>query len=231
MDVWNPGYENWEPSAGPPQSSPPSPPPSSPLPSTPTSIFASPSHFLSHPKLVGMKVLVDIISGTEATLSKAKGVFVELRESPITVVEARLSKTKTKSIIIPLQSISRFRKPPSPDSLMVIISGDNQHVGKVVRRAGTLGSGEGLVFICVVFDGQDEKSKMTGEVLEVTLEQVMTVEESPQVRFWAKNLMQLILAHARVALRSRQTPGERSYESWTALIKEQNDNIARAIAS
>ncbi|KAL0570924.1 hypothetical protein V5O48_011039 [Marasmius crinis-equi] len=228
MDVWNPDYENWEPSAGPPPSSP---PPSSPLPSNSTSIAASPSHFLSHPKLVGMKVLVDIISGAEATLSKAKGVYVELYESSITVVEARLSKTKTKSVIVPLESISRFRKPPTPDSLMVIISGENQHIGKVIRRAGTLGSGEGLVFICVVFDGQDDKSKMTGEILEVTLEQVMTVEEPPQVRFWAKNLMQLILAHARVALKSRQTPGERNYESWTALIKGQNDNIARAMAS
>ncbi|KAL0572491.1 hypothetical protein V5O48_009478 [Marasmius crinis-equi] len=114
IDVWNPGYENWEPSSIPPSS-----PLSSPPPPTPSaSIAASPPHFLSHPKLAGMKIYVDITSGTEATLSKTKGVYVELHESPITVIEARLLKTKTKSVTIPLDLVSRFRKPPTLDSLM-----------------------------------------------------------------------------------------------------------------
>ncbi|KAL0580977.1 hypothetical protein V5O48_001069 [Marasmius crinis-equi] len=227
MDVWNPGYENWEPSSSPLNS----PPPSSPPPPTPSApIAASPPHFLSHPKLVGMKIYVDITSGTEATLGKNKGVYVELHESPITVVEARLPKTKTKSVTIPLDSISRFRKPPTLDSLMVVISGENQHIGKVVRRAGTLGVNENLLFVCAVFDGQGEGSKMTGEILELTTDQVATVQEPSNVRFWATNLMQLIQAHARVALKRRK-PGDNSYESWSDLIKQQNENIAKAQTS
>ncbi|KAL0565887.1 hypothetical protein V5O48_016129 [Marasmius crinis-equi] len=227
MDIWNPGYENWEPSASPPSSPPSFPPPSSPPPPPPSApITASAPHFLSHPKLVGMKIYVDITSGTEATLDKTKGVYVELHNSP----EARLSKTKTKSVSIPLDLVSRFRKPPTLDSLMVVISGENQHIGKVVRRAGTLGVNENLLLVCAVFDGQGEGSKMTGEILELTADQVATVEEPSNVRFWATNLMQLIRAHARVALKRRK-PGDNSYESWSDLIKQQNENIAKAQTS
>ncbi|KAG7088228.1 hypothetical protein E1B28_012245 [Marasmius oreades] len=95
-------------------------------------IPCSPDHWLFDRRLLNVPILVDIKGGPHDTSSKKAGVFVKPTLSPIGTVVARYN-TRSENLDLPHNCIVKFRKRPSGESLLIVVGGNDEHIGKLVR--------------------------------------------------------------------------------------------------
>ncbi|KAL0574856.1 hypothetical protein V5O48_007110 [Marasmius crinis-equi] len=203
MDVWNPYWSYPSDEVIP--SSPTLPSPSGTLQSTTSNVVLPPTHWLSHPELLGLTLLVDIKDGPHAKLNQ----YVELVEcGGVTVARVRKGKAK-RSYDIPLSCVGKSSKRPNvakEENLLVVAGGQQpQHIGKLVRRVHHFYEGsiapENRWLIVAVVDREDRVQKLTGEIVECKLHDLEFVEEAGTDRFRATHVfMRRVRDEARLHL-------------------------------
>lgn len=102
----------------------------------------------------------------------------------------------------------------------------DEHIGKLVRSVEDFYTGSGRTetrwIVCAVVSGVGQSSKMTGEILELTMDQVETVNESKADKAWA-NLALMGFIRMQVGQgKKRRKPGAITYGNLTAFIQSQN---------
>ncbi|KAL0059685.1 hypothetical protein AAF712_013588 [Marasmius tenuissimus] len=147
-------------------------------------------HWILHPKLVSLRIEVSITGGPHASgekpvhvkpVSKARGVVVEYTSGRgLTAVKHTISHTFIGRSKDPI-------KPSTENSLMVVTSGDVEHIGKLVRRIRTFYFNEKKEENHWIVAGVVERSaggeKLTDELLDLHPGMhVATVKESAEQR-------------------------------------------------
>ncbi|KAL0568781.1 hypothetical protein V5O48_013196 [Marasmius crinis-equi] len=239
-DIWNPyygDYWNYTDFASSPQRAG---TPEAPLVEPPTEeerrleeeVRESAEHWMGHPRLLGVSICVDILEGGHQKL----GVFVRSTRLPSGHWRGRFKKGTTVHDV-PLSFIGKSSKKLKidEDRLLVIVEGDEDHLGKLVRRVTHFHCGKDSYktrwYVMAVIVGTGRSASLTGELLELQPERLQFVEETPSDSWWAsKHLM----AAARQAACSgsyaqRRNPGEADYTPVATIIRPSNTNTSSSI--
>ncbi|KAK1233698.1 hypothetical protein PQX77_003137 [Marasmius sp. AFHP31] len=220
-DPWNPHSLSpaWSsPGVFPPPSSPASPhhpsisnavdtaPPSPPKPRMPPQPLV---HWLLHPKLRGIPIRVTIARGKW----KKKTVFV----TPTCGEHGTIVVMRHKVSVYPIDvmCIDKHCDRPKPNceqSLMIVTAGNDQHVGKLVRRIfyfyNEVKSDDARWFLVGVVDRTGRTDNLTGELLELPPADLEIVEESKEDREAGNALFEGVRYAAKVGKPEVRRPGE-----------------------
>ncbi|KAG7098080.1 hypothetical protein E1B28_000054 [Marasmius oreades] len=192
------------------------------------SLPSSPDHWLFDRRLLNIPILVDIKGGPHDTSRKKTGVFVKPTLSPIGTVVARYS-TRTENFDLPHSCIAKYRKRPNGENLMIVVGGNDEHIGNLVRVIEFFHSDKAKTEICAVcgvVSGRGN-AQFTGEIFELSTKHLELVEETPQDRAWAKlTLLPRVQAAARKQRRPIRQLGEVNYATLTQEIQQQNQDVA-----
>ncbi|KAK1228952.1 hypothetical protein PQX77_007992 [Marasmius sp. AFHP31] len=168
-----------------------------------------PSHWILHPNLLGISIRVTITSGKW----KKNAVFV----TPTSSENGTKVTLRQKDILhtIDLRCIEKCRvrpKPNSEQSLMVVTAGDDEHIGKFVRRVSyfydQVKSDDARWFIAGVLDRSGRQDSLTGELLELPPTALEIVEESKDDRDVGNALFESVRYAAKVGKPEIRRPGE-----------------------
>ncbi|KAK1220232.1 hypothetical protein PQX77_017018 [Marasmius sp. AFHP31] len=222
-DPWNPYSISpiWSsPDAVPPPSSPASPEhvsspdalvvPSFPRRRDPVRSFPSaPSHWILHPNLLGIPIRVTITRSKW----KKRSVFVTPTSSENGTKVLLRQGDILHTIDLPCIGKCCDRpKPNSEQSLMVVTGGDDQHVGKFVRRVSyfydQVKSDDARWFIAGVVDRSGRQDTLTGELLELPPTALEIVEESKDDRDFGNAMFESVRYAAKVGKPEVRRPGE-----------------------
>lgn len=165
----------------------------------------SSSHWIIHPKLLGIAIRVDIHGGPYDTIQKQKkgGIFVK------TVMEGdsilpMVVNLGGRQCPVSVNLIHKFRerpKPASERSLMVVIEGP--HTGKFVRQIYHFFQGsqaeENDRFIVMVTDRSEIVEQATIEYLELERGEVELVQETADERKYMNTILKDIRDSFRTA--------------------------------
>ncbi|KAK1218279.1 hypothetical protein PQX77_019044 [Marasmius sp. AFHP31] len=163
------------------------------------SLPPAPSHWILHPNLLGVPIRVTITRGKW----KKKSVFV----TPTSTENGTKLLLRQKDILhaIDLPSIGKCCDRPKPNfeqSLMVVTAGDDQHIGKFVRRISyfydQVKSDNARWFIAGVVDRSGRQDRLTGELLELPPTALEIVEESKDDRDVGNALFESVRYAAKV---------------------------------
>ncbi|KAK1222611.1 hypothetical protein PQX77_014532 [Marasmius sp. AFHP31] len=168
-----------------------------------------PSHWILHRKLLGIPIRVAITGGKW----KRKTAFVTPTSSAQGAFVAFRNKEETHPI--DCQWIKKHDQPPRPNSeqaLMVVTRGDEQHIGKFVRRIfyfyNQSQTDDARWFILGVVDRTGRQDSLTDEILELPPTTLDIVEESKEAREAGNILFESVRYAAKVGKPEVRRPGE-----------------------
>ncbi|KAJ3991268.1 hypothetical protein F5050DRAFT_1812734 [Lentinula boryana] len=159
------------------------------------------NHWLFHTKLQGISIRVDIQGTKYDTLSKQKST----RDGRYVKVVPRMGggfmlnlvgSKASEAVGIDVQYVLRHRDPPKPNTekrLMVVIGGDEEHIGKFVRQIYHFYQGvkqpENMWFILGVVEFSTGQEVLSAERLELPPDQVEIVLETEELRKKSRTLL------------------------------------------
>ncbi|KAJ3725302.1 hypothetical protein C8R42DRAFT_640187 [Lentinula raphanica] len=152
------------------------------------SFVAPTTHFLCHRNLLGIPICVDIVGGPYDTLKTKAGeryVVPTPAENGAILLQIDQPMIKVGSVFVDTATVLKHRNRPKPSTekwLMVVVGGEEEHIGKFVRRIhhfykGTK-SNETKWFKVVVVEFQSEVEVVTGLELELHPNDVEYVRET-----------------------------------------------------
>ncbi|KAJ3979244.1 hypothetical protein F5890DRAFT_1558988 [Lentinula detonsa] len=170
------------------------------------------NHWLFHTKLQGISIRVDIQGTKYDTLSKQKstrdGRYVKVvpRMGGGFMLNLVVSKA-SEEVGIDAQYVLRHRDPPKPNTekrLMVVIGGDEEHIGKFVRQIYHFYQGakrpENMWFILGVVEFSTGEEVLAPERLELPPDKVEIVLETEEMRKKSRALLGPARDSARLSL-------------------------------
>ncbi|KAK1217690.1 hypothetical protein PQX77_019638 [Marasmius sp. AFHP31] len=152
-------------------------------PCLPRPLPQAPPHWVLHPKLLGISICVMITHGKW----KKKTVFV----TPTSSKHGATVHIRQKDGVhlVGLNTIGKHSERPKPNSeqaLMIVMTGDDQHNGKFVRRIfyfyNKVKPEDVRWFIVGVVDHSERQDRLMGELLELPPTDLEIVEESKDNR-------------------------------------------------
>ncbi|KAJ8093964.1 hypothetical protein PM082_009847 [Marasmius tenuissimus] len=168
-----------------------------------------PLHWILHPRLLGISIRVAITSGKW----KRKTAFVTPTSSergPYIAFHLKYEKH-----VINSQWIRKHTERPKPNSeqaLMIVTGGDEQHIGKFVRRIfyfyNQSRTDEARWFIVGVIDRTGRHDNLMKEILELPPTSLDVVEESKEDREAGNTLFENLRYAAKVGKPEVRQPGE-----------------------
>ncbi|THU79426.1 hypothetical protein K435DRAFT_875482 [Dendrothele bispora CBS 962.96] len=166
-------------------------------------------HWILDPRLEGHVILVGLVVDPTQTAQEDR------TPAWVTVSQGIIHNINNQEIISP-DSVTLPRVPPPHTTdapLLVVIKGS--HVGKLVRRIWNfkLDDCPWLILAVVQDGGIIGKEKLTGEKLEIQLDDLVCVRESAKAKKWGKQIIRPLWDEAR---RSGRKPEERFTISFAA---------------
>ncbi|KAL0061842.1 hypothetical protein AAF712_011284 [Marasmius tenuissimus] len=166
-------------------------------------------HWILHTKLLGISIRVAITGGKwkrktafVTPTSSAQGVFIAFRnKDEVHPIDSQWIKKH-----------AQLPKPNSEQALMVVTSGDEQHIGKFVRRIfyfyNQSPTDDARWFILGVVDRTGRQDSLTNEILELLPTALGIVEESKEDRETGNALFESVRYAAKVGKPEVRRPGE-----------------------
>ncbi|KAJ3729815.1 hypothetical protein C8R42DRAFT_716077 [Lentinula raphanica] len=166
-------------------------------------------HFLFHKKLFGIPVCVDIDGGVYDTLRTKAGeryvIPIPCDDGSI-LLKIDVPKVKVGEMFVHSSAVMKHRDRPKPSTekrLMVVVGGNEEHIGKLVRqlhyffKGGKSDKNKWFILVVVYFSGGEEF--LTEERLELHPNDVEYVRESKEVRKRSRQMLAIqreLLAHS-----------------------------------
>jgi hypothetical protein len=155
----------------------------------------SSTHWILHPKLLGIAIRVDVDGGPFDTVQtkKKNGIFVKTVSESDRVVPMVVDLLGRQNFVS-VERIHKFCQRPKPSSersLMVVIEG--AHTGKYVRQIYHFFQGgkveENNKFIVMVVDRSGNIERLSEELLELDRDEVELVQETADERRYMNNIL------------------------------------------
>ncbi|KAJ3964882.1 hypothetical protein EV361DRAFT_955536 [Lentinula raphanica] len=171
-------------------------------------------HFLFHKQLLGLPIRVDIDGGAYDTLrTKAGERYVIPTPCDDGSILLKIDQTRVKvgEMFVHSSAVLRHRDRPKPSTekrLMVVVGGNEEHIGKLVRRLYYFFKGsksdENKWFILAVVNFSGGNELVTEERLELHPDDLEYVRESKEVRRKSTEMLAIqrqLLSHASPEIR------------------------------
>ncbi|KAL0566501.1 hypothetical protein V5O48_015511 [Marasmius crinis-equi] len=158
-----------------------------------------PPYWIVHPRLVGLTI--------EASVNSINPQMVKIVHTPIGVIKARLIQSRS-SITVKVNDFGIVTrspnaiKPPSKKSLMVVVGGEDEHVGKLVRQISHFYVGEKkeenhFLVLGVIEKDSEGKESLTSQRLELHRDNLARVNESSEQKRKGNEYMRDVRAASR----------------------------------